>query len=235
MMRTAPTLMAVLLLVFGGGRAASQEPPCFRPQFTVEAFKEHLLERGRAEDWMAVSGLVGSALEPPAPPACRVRLPQDADLQAVMEDLVRFVADQGVPALNRGFFMAIGRMIRVDDEGEEQRELPMDAMAYAVEEGRTEQGRGHALYTLWQLADAPQVTAYLLSRARAPRGPPAWPELPWEIVRRVYFGPSERDAALRAALESDLSRIRNPRARCVVEHRGRLDGPPGGLPRCPGG
>lgn len=206
------------------------------PRYTVETFKERLLELAATGRVNSVRGLMGSAMTPRGvPPSCHL-LPQDEDLDEVLDELIRFVALQDDPDLHREFFGGVRTSI-IPASDRSHREIPLNALIFAIEEGRSGQARGVALSTLERLADDPRVFALLLEWARAETGPPRFPNRPQVIAGSVYVMEAMRNAeAFRAALEADLSLIRNPRVRCLAERNMlppevRRQGPPDCPPR----
>lgn len=113
---------------------------------------------------------------------------------------------------------------------------PVDALILAVEQGRSGHTRSSALWTMTELLPNAEVHAYLLRWARALHGPPAFPQLPVEIARRIYaYLDDEGRAEFLKALESDVDLVQNPMARCWIESRGPPDEIPTREPRCGGG
>lgn len=205
-------ILAVWFALLGGAEAQAQTVRCpEHPRYTVETFKERLLELARTGRVRAVGGLVSGAMTPSGvPPSCHI-LPEDEDLDQVLDELIRFVVVQPDPDLHLWFFTGVSPILnRAADRP--SREIPLDALVFAVEEGRSNQARGRAVGTLERRANDPEVFALLLEWARAESGPPAYPNLPEVIAGSVYVMEAMRNAeAFRAALESDLSLIRNPR------------------------
>ncbi len=223
----ALVLTVSLLLVMP--RVASGQVYCLPGDHSVDMVKARLLDLAsrRAE---GIDGFVVRTVAPGPPPGCPV-LRAGENVQAVLEDLIRFVAQQEDTYLSSEFFLGIGGALAERDRASLR--LPIGSLAFAVESGRTPQGRAHALRTLLGLQDDVAVRGYLERWARARRGPTAWPDLPEQVVLLVYFDPSVRTAALRAALEADTSLILNPVARCLVQNRGlKRDHPPGSTQRC---
>lgn len=158
-------------------------------------------------------------------------LPEGTDLQEVMETLIRFAAQEESLSLQSAVMNTTTVVLRAD--AGRNFSVPVEDLSFAVEEGRTDFVRSRGLRTLARLAEDDNVRAYLLRWARAERGPPLFPDLPEQIADRLYYIESIVSAdLLRAALESDLSQVRNAKVRCLVENRGNpLDGI---ARRCPG-
>lgn len=214
--KTMPRLIAVIaiLLLLGTPEAQAQNTSCPPPQYTVESAKERMLELAaqRAE---GLGGFTGRLLVPGPPPRCR-QLPADEDLQRVLDELIRFVALEAEPFLSRQFFMAVRVALRNSERS--GFEVPLETLAYVVEEGPTLHVRDYALHTLESVADDPRVRMYVLRWARAPRGPDGWPRLPQLIARGIYTGSFENHEKLRADLERNPSLILNPQVQCWVEN-----------------
>jgi hypothetical protein len=156
-------------------------------------------------------------------PGCTF-LREDVDRQEAMAQLIRFAVQQDDPILEA--FVLAGVREALSHPGTAMLEVPLGALAEAVEDA----GSWVAAANLFLLADDPAVGGYLLRWARAESGPPAIPTWPEEVVSRLIRLPTPTSEPLRAALFSDLSLIRNPRARCLVENRDRHDHLP---PVCP--
>ncbi len=212
--------------------AHAQARTCLEPRYTVESLKEWLSEsvEGPRGD-VAVSSIIAAGVFGDCP-----ALPRDEiDLNAVLDDLVRWAAGQDNPALANGLMrgLHVGLMVHGERLG---LEIPLPALRFAVSEARSDRARGYALRTLKRLGDDPLVRSQLLAWARKEQGPPLFPDLPEQIARSLYHVVSIRGAdLLRAELEGDPSRIRNARVRCWAEGRdrpgaGRL---PGATNVCP--
>jgi|GEM_PF-4169575 len=229
-----PFVTAVLFSL--SAAAAGAQEPCPPPvtTYTLESAKERMVEITEAEaaDPRAaggggrVAGFV-SALFPPGN-SC-TRLEEGEDYQEVLEELIRFSADQGA-SLHHGMMMETAVILLVSRD-KYALDIPVEALTYALEEGATEWTRDYTLASLLRRVDIPEIHDLLLDRARAPRGPPRFPDLPEVIVERVYFSMGA-ESPFRAALEEHPDQIRNPRARCLVEERGARHRAPG-PPPCP--
>lgn len=172
-----------------------------------------------------------------------------------MDDLIRFVATRSDSDLTRNVLDGVLSALRVHERRvtaptipmgtfSPQRRwtftpgrlsVPLDALVFAVEHGRTAHARSSALWTMTQLLPDSEVHAYLLPWAQARRGPPEFPLLPEELAGKIYRLKDERTAAFRAALEADISLVLNPMARCWVDRRGMPSEGPDTARRCGGG
>lgn len=212
--------------------ANAQARTCLEPQHTVESLKEWLSESAEVPGGdFAVSSIIAEGVFGDCPVFPR----DETDLNALLDDLVRWAAGQDNPALAYGLMMelTVGLVVHGERLG---LEIPLPALRYAVSEARSDRARGYALRTLKRLGDDPLVRSQLLAWAREEQGPPLFPDLPEQIARSLYHVVSIRGAdLLRAELEGDPSRIRNARVRCWAEGRdrpgaGRL---PGATTLCP--
>ncbi len=233
-MARIPFITAVLFSL--SATAAGAQEPCPRPvsSYTLESAKEHLVELVEGEDadphtaagGPRVSGFVSTLL--PAGDSCS-RLEEGEDRQVVLEELIRFSADQSA-GLHRGVMRATSVILQLSRD-KYGLDVPVEALTYALEEGATEVTRDITLASLLRRVDIPEIHDLLLDRARAPRGPPRFPDLPEVIVERAYFSLGA-ESPFRAALEEHPDQIKNPRARCLVEERGARHRAPG-PPPCP--
>lgn len=73
---------------------------------------------------------------------------------------------------------------------------PTDLLFNIVASGRTDRARGMALWELTQHVDDPSIRARLLAMARAPEGPPGWPELPVALAQMMGSLPSPANRPL---------------------------------------
>lgn len=211
--------LTILLALSSFGFASAQEA-CPPPSWDLETLKERMLTLATRDQESDIASLLSIAVAPGThPPACPL-LTAEHDLGEALDELIRFAAAHTSGPLQRGIFGGVAEALRVHRSERAAPEIPLTAMALAMEQGNTPHGRGLALWHLLRLAEDGAVQAYLLRQARAPEGPPAWPDLPQAIVDQAYFSASERNAGLRAALEADLSLVRNPTARCLVNARG---------------
>jgi hypothetical protein len=227
------TLLLITLAV--ATPAASQElpfPRCPTPHANIEEFQERLVGLSEGPGH-AIANLVSEAFSPNLGHRCPL-LDRAISLPVAMDAMTRWVARSENGWLERGFFMGLTEGLRLDPA----MGPPMDALAFAIEEGATDHGRDFALWTVMTLASqSPEALAYIVARAREPGGPSVWPDLPQAIARRAYLTPrGDRYSEVRAALEANVEGIGNDTVRCWVE-RGGLPSegprPPGQPPACP--
>jgi hypothetical protein len=222
---TRPSLLVPVLMLFAQVPAGAQDrldrlpSGCPVPTADLEWLKQRLLTLASQNDPNSIAGLLRRAVTPGAPPACPV-LTVDDDLDFALAELIEFTVEVGNPVLELGVFRGVrGAVLMQPAEGRAPRPIPLAALAAAVEHGRTEHGRGHALWTLFRLAEHDEARGYLLAQARAEGGPPAWPDLPADLVDQLYLTQFEQHADVRAELEREPSLIRDRVARCLVENR----------------
>jgi hypothetical protein len=196
----------------------AQARTCLDPQHTVESLKEWLSQSAAAPRGdVAVSSIIANGVFGD----CPVLPPDETDLNVVLDNLVRWAADQGEPALANGLMrgLNVGLVVHSERLG---LDIPLTALSYAVSEGRNDRTRGYSLRTLKRLAEDPLVRSQLLQWAREPQGPPLFPDLPEKIARSLYHVVSiNRADLLRGELEAEPSRIRNARVRCWAEGKDR--------------
>ena len=94
--------------------------------------------------------------------------------------------------------------------GDELAWSPTEALFDIVATGRTEGARGMALYRLTLHVDDPSIRARLLAMARAPEGPPGWPELPVALAQMMGSLPSPANRPLFEELRANPHLIQNP-------------------------
>jgi len=97
--------------------------------------------------------------------------------------------------------------------GDELAWSPTDLLFDIVASGRTDRARGMALYRLTLHVEDPSIRARLLAMARAPEGPPGWPELPVALAQMMGSLPSPANRPLFEELRANPQLIRNPVAR----------------------
>ncbi len=91
---------------------------------------------------------------------------------------------------------------------------PIATLSEALATGRTSRARGTSLELLirWSTVH-PEARAIVMEWARAEVGPPAWPELPWEVLQSVRGSPDAGRLAIAEAITAEPERLRNPRVR----------------------
>jgi len=213
-------IVTLLTVFFTGTSVSAQTSECPPGTHTVTSLQDRILEIAATEGpGERIAALVSRALARRPMPGCTL-LRDDVDRQAAMEELIGVFARQADPTIES--YVLIGVSGALASPGEAQLTMPLAALADAVEEA----GSGSAGYLLLQRADIPSVGEYLLAWARAERGPPGRPNWPSELVQVLIQFPASSQESLRAQVISDPSLIRNPRARCLVDHRNRHDAPP---------
>lgn len=230
-MRRNVTLAILLLLTFVTALRAQQNwcPP---PRFaTVDDFKKRLVDLVNRH--RRAPGLVSTSLAPSPPPGCP-QLPLDTDLNAVMDDLLRWSVHQDSDGLESTVLYGVLGALRdrqrprptifvVQDvfRPAESRipyqpprlRIPVEALRYGVEHDAA-----NSTNVIRHLAvEEPQVADLLLEMARAPEGPPSRPDLPAGVVEVLFRFPQTGEDAIRAELARAPGLIRHPRARCIVE------------------
>jgi hypothetical protein len=103
---------------------------------------------------------------------------------------------------------------------------PTEILFEAVETARSGAARWEALSQLTRAGTAPEVRARLLVMLRRPAGPPAWPNLPSDVVAEMIYMPWEGARLLDAELLAAPDRVRNPLAHWLVECGRSPEGPP---------
>lgn len=228
MAHAAHLVLVTALAVTVARPAAAQVIGCPEPYHTVEMLKEWISRLAMSDRPSGVGGLVSRAFAPNPPEVCGV-LRHDVDIPEAMDELVRFVALQHDAAIGGYFFGGLSYVLRIGArEAGRPLPVPMGAIRFAVE-----QTESLGVITLLRdMADHPQIRAYLLTLLRAERGPGSRASLPETLVEVFVRFPTPKEEALLAELRTNPSLVRNPRARCLVE---RGWGPDHGPPNCPPG
>lgn len=216
---------------------------CPPPAQTIASFTQRLQQLPRPN--AAISGMFVSAFVPG--PSCPT-FSEDVNLQEALENVILFLGEQSSGALHQFGFVGVVAALRTAAANPQPDPIPIDsfigdrrwsfvptrigypgeALEFVIEHGRTPTARQAALRAVIDLLPEQQAEAYLLQQARASTGPPGFRDLPEQIVSRVYRAVSTNNASLRSRIESDTTRISDPRARCVVATRGGAkETPPG--------
>jgi hypothetical protein len=216
-----PCLSAALLISFPVASAADgQVRGCPTGDHTLEMIQERIQEIHRADGPSdRIAALVGRALAIHPPPGCTLLL-LSIDRQHAMERLITFAGEHIDPHVEALVLRGISEALA--DPGQAELEIPLPVLANRIEQA----GSRSAASMLLRSADHTAVRDYLLSWARAEHGPPGRPNLPSELVQVLIQFPASSQEALRAEVISNLSLLRNARARCLVENRNRRDPPP---------
>jgi hypothetical protein len=106
---------------------------------------------------------------------------------------------------------------------------PTELVFEALENGRTSAARWRALVDLVRRATDPQIHTRLLAIARQPVGPPAWPDLPADLIADLAHQLGEGGKLLDREIVSAPNLIGHPLARWLVECGREVDP----LPRPP--
>jgi len=139
------------------------------------------------------------------------RLLPGTDPVMVMERIFQYASDHDDDEIAGSVlhFAAMRAYRDVDKLGWSPTELLFEIVAT----GRNEGARGMALHRLAELADDPSIRTRLLAMARAPEGPPGWPELPVALAQMMGPLPSPANRPLFEELRANPHLIRNPVAR----------------------
>lgn len=196
------------------GAAQTPDSQCPPRSYTVEMAEEWLVrtaEREPVHGQVPISGIMGGRL---LGTSCPVLI-EMRDPNEVAAHFIEFAAESGNPVILRGVLWGTVAAIRVHS-ARLGLEVPLASLVSVLETRRSPVIQGTALGTLRSLLDFPEVHAYLLEQGRAEVGPPGYPDLPAAVFARVY-GSLDLDDPFRLALESDVSAIRHPAARCLME------------------
>ena len=191
--------------------AQTPESQCPPRSYTVEMAEEWLVHVADQRGLVAVSGVMGSRI---LGSNCPVLI-EMTDPNEVAEHFIEFAAELGNTLVLQGVLQGIVVALRMNRD-RLGIHVPLQSLTSIVETRRSPMVQGSGLWTLRQLRDFPEVHAYLLAQGRAEVGPPGYPDLPAAIFDRVY-GTLDLDDPFRLALESDVSAIRHPAARCLME------------------
>ena len=200
-----------MLLV--GGPMTAQEPSCPEPTMTLEDLQARFLELAAEGRERSARGYTLAAVAPRGqPPSCPI-LREELDRQEALDALIRWLAVEEVGPLRSPVLGAIRTALQVNPPPAPP-DFPGRAVRFAVE--NPPDPIPFVTLTHFAASDYPQAHAFLISLVRAERGPISHPDLPAGLAEAIFRFPSERDADLRAKLESAPELIRNPRARCLI-------------------
>jgi len=208
------TLILGLLLALSTADALSaQDTTCPPPPFDVEGLQVRLLELVEEDRPRSARGYAISSFAPLGhPPGCPL-LHEEVDLNEALDQMIRWLAVEEVGHVRNYFMGGVRtalRAVRVDPA----LSFPLNAIRFAIE--RSPEPGAFLLFLQSTARTHPEAQAYLIELVRAERGPPSRPDLPAGLAEALFRFPAERDAALRAELESAPELIRNPRARCLI-------------------